>query len=293
MKATARMCVLLCVLAGFVSILSGQPLVATESDGLTIGDLVAKMPRRAADGLRKKVIGLDSADSALLIPAAGSVAGSGGTYFRSDVTLINHRSVQQTVAIGWIAQGVDNSASPVQYFPLNANSPYILNDFIAQTLHKSGLGAVLITGVTGPNHDFDSNAQLSAFSRIWTPQPNATGTVSQGFPSVSIIDSLGSGVAYAAGLRHDSAYRANAGIVNLDSVSHTWTVGVNGLIHSGNLTPVTVLPYSMVQVPLGSGTYGDCLLSFQTTGSGFWWSAYGAAVDNITGDGWSSHALQP
>lgn len=292
MKAIVRTAVLPCVLAVLSSTLFAQPLLrVSRPDGGTIGELAAQLPQPAADGTRTKVIGLDAADSALLFAAAGSVRGSGGTYFRSDVTLINHRSVSQEIAIGWIAQGVDNSAAPLQYFSIPANTPVIMNDFVAQTLGKSGLGAVLVTGVTGSGA-FDSSAELSGFSRIWTPQPNATGTVSQGFPSVSTLDSLGSLFAYAAGLRHDTQYRSNVGIVNLDSVSHTWTVGINGLHGSGSFN-VTVLPISMNQQPLPPGNYGDLLLSLQTSGTGFWWSGYGAAVDNITGDGWSSHALQP
>jgi len=290
MKATARMSVLIGVLTGCAPLLFAQSAENVARAG-TIGELLAQMPKPTVDGLRKKVIGLDTADSALLFAAAGSVHGSGGTFFRSDATIINHRTVAQKIAIGFIAQGVDNSAELVTYATIPAHTPLIYSDIVGSFLHKSGLGAILITGATSTN-GFDSAASLSGYSRIYTPQPNATGTVSQGFPSVSIIDSLGSLVAYAAGLRHDSGYRANAGIVNLDSVTHTWTVGVNGLNGQTSFA-VTVLPVSMMQVPVTPGNYGDCLMSFQTTGSGFWWSAYGASVDNITGDGWSSHAFQP
>ena len=45
----------------------------------------------------------------------------------------------------------------------------------------------------------------------------------------------------------------------------------------------------MMQVRLpGDGTYGDVALQF-TTDSDTWWSSYGASVDNISGDSWSSH----
>jgi hypothetical protein len=116
--------------------------------------------------------------------------------------------------------------------------------------------------------------------------------VSLSFPGVSFYDSFGSALGYGLGLRHDSMYRTNIGIVNLDSVSHTWTVTINGSHASGSFT-VTVLPTSMKQVPLPSGNYGDLLVHVQTSASGFWWSAYGASVDNITGDGWISHVMQP
>src|SRR5262249_1734699 len=193
----------------------------------TIGELLAQVPRPSADGLRHKVIGVDSADSSFLFAAAGSVHGSGGTFFRSDATLINHPGVAQRVGIGCLAPGVDNSAAPLTYTTIPANTPLIYSDIVGSFLHQSGLGAILVLGVTSTGA-LDSAASLSGYSRIYTPQPNASGTVSQGFPSVSVLDSLGSLAAYAAGLRHDPGYRANAGIVNLDTVSpHTWTVGVN------------------------------------------------------------------
>jgi hypothetical protein len=268
-----------------------QSLQRLPTDGARIGDLLRRLPQRVDGASRRKVIGLDSAADNFVFAAAGSVQGAGGTYFRSDVTIVNHRSVEQRIAIGWIAQGIDNSNAPLQYFSIPANTPLILADFVAQTLGESGLGAVLITGVTASN-DLDSSAQLDGFSRIWTPQPGAAGSVSQGFPSVSFFDSLGSLTAYALGLRHDTQFRTNVGIVNLDSVAHTWTVGVNGLSGSTSF-PVSVPPVSMRQAPLPSGNYGNLLLSLDSDASGFWWSAYGASVDNVSGDSWSSHASQP
>ena len=261
------------------------------SDGATIGELVRRLPKTVEGQRRPQVIKLDATDDSLLFPAAGSVQGAGGTYFRSDVTLINHRSVDQRIAVGWIAAGVDNSNAPLQYFVVPANTPVILADFVAQTLGKSGLGAVLILGVDSSNAN-DSLAQLDGFSRIWTFQPGASGTVSQGFPSVSILDSIGSLIAYALGNRHDSQYRTNVGVVNLDSFSHTWTVGINGL-HGSNSFAITVPPISMKQSAVPAGNYGDLVLSFQADGSGFSWSGYGSTVDNVSGDSWSAHASQP
>src|SRR5262249_17937898 len=145
-------------------------------------------------------IGLDSADTAFLFAAAGSVQGAGGTYFRSDVTIINHRNADQIIAIGWLAQGVDNSNELTQLFHIPARTPIIRAHFVANPLGKAGLGAVLALAQTAGGAA-DSGAQIDGFSRIWTNQPGAQGTVSQGFPSVSIIDSVGSLTAYALGNR--------------------------------------------------------------------------------------------
>jgi hypothetical protein len=268
-----------------------QSLLKLPSDGATVGDLVKKLPQLSADTVRRKIIGLDTSGYVFVFAAAGSVAGAGGTYFRSDVTLINHRGSAQRIAVGFLAQGVDNSNVLVDNFEIPANTPVILSDFIADTLGKTGLGTVLITAQTSGGA-LDTAAQLDGFSRIWSPQPGAAGSVSQGFPSVAFQDSLGSLTAYALGLRHDSQFRTNVGIVNFDSVAHTWTVEVNGLGGRTSFT-VAVPPVSMRQVPVPAGNWGDLILALEADGSGFNWSGYGAAVDNVSGDSWSAHASQP
>ena len=284
--------VLSAVLSFVPALASGQSTFRRlPPDGARLGDLVRRLPKAPGPQVRTKVIGLDSTDTAFLFAAAGSVQGANGTFFRSDVTIINHRSVDQRIAVGWLAAGVDNSTAPLQYFTIPARTPVILADFVGQTLGKSGLGAVIVFGQTSTG-DADAAAQLDGFSRIWTNQPGAQGTVSQGFPSVSLLDSIGSLTAYALGNRHDSQYRTNVGVVNLDSVAHTWTVSVNGL-HGSTTFSISVPPISMKQVGLPSGTYGDLALSFDSDGFGFYWSAYGATVDNFSGDSWSSHASQP
>jgi hypothetical protein len=268
-------------------------LVRVAGPPMTISQALERMAPSAVlgPGVERKVIQLETADSAFLIPAAGSVQGAGGTYFRSDFSVGNYRAATQTIGIGWIAQGVDNSAAPLTYFSIPGNQTVIQSDVVAQALHQSGLGSIIVFGET-TSHNTDNSAQLLGFSRIWSNQPNASGTVSLQFPAVSPFDSIGSSHAYALGLRHDNQYRTNVGIVNLDSVQHVWTIRIAGLTSTGTFS-VTVLPYSMKQTPLPSGNYGDLFLDLQPSGSGFPWSAYGASVDNITGDGWVARAIQP
>src|SRR5262245_54427014 len=290
----AILCVLLLT---SVAAAAPPPSPAPSSDRGTVGELVRKLVAQRSQRssnqrtLRPKVVGLDSADNSFLFAAAGNVEGAGGTHFQSDVTLFNHRSASQRIAMAWLAQGVDNSQEPVQYMTLDANGPAILPDFVVATLGKSGLGAVLVTGVTDAG-DPDDAALIDGFSRIWTPQPGGGGSVSQNFGSVSVVDSLGPDAAFALGNRHDSGYRTNVGVVNLDSAAHDWTVNVDG-VTSDTSFPVSVPPMSMRQVALPPGDYGDLVLSFTTEDFEFWWSAYGASVDNISGDSWSSHAAQP
>lgn len=277
--------------------LGAQSLKRIESSELhgTVSGMVGELVGRRGAGVRTKVVNLDAAADAFLFPAAGSVQGAGGTFFKSDGMIVNHRNATQRISMGWIAQGVNNGSRPLKYFDLNAVTPYVLKDLVGSPnlLGETGLGAVLVTGVTSTG-DADSGATLDGFSRIWTNQPGAQGTVSIAFPSISVLDSLGNAFAYALGLRHDAGFRTNVGIVNLDSVPHTWTVTING----DGTSPitnfnVTVEGFSMKQTPLPSGDYGILLVALTPDATGFYWSAYGAAVDNITGDGWVSHASQP
>jgi len=283
------------------SSVDAQSLKRAPSKGLTVGDLVRKLPK--PDGaMRRKVISLDSTSSGFIFAAAGSVQGAGGTFFRSDVTIFNHRDIDQDVAMAFLAQGVDNSEEPLDVFPFPDNTPIIQRDLVG-FLGKSGLGSIFVLAVD-VNGDPDLNGEIDGFSRIYTPQPGASGSVSQGFPSVSLLDSFGSLAAFAMGLRHDPGFRTNAGIVNLDSVAHTWTVDVNGVGGRTSFS-MTVPAFSMKQQVIPTGNWGDLVLAFQvndgaaaTTGpavtaADFWWSAYGAAVDNVSGDSWSSHASQP
>jgi len=271
------------------------PLARVESDGKTVGQLLgdlrpAAAVRRASSRTRQ-AISLDLSLSAFIFQGAGSLAGSGGTFFHSDVMISNHRDADQLLAIGFLRLGLDNSNEPLQYFTLPAHQTVALDDFVAATLHTSGFGAVLVAGVDA-QHANDPGAILDGQSRIWTFQPGSSGKVSLGLPAVDVIDIIGNSTAYALGLRHDASAHTNVGIVNLDSVAHTWTVNAVGLTKTAAFT-VTVQPVSVTQVGLPAGTYGNLFLAMAPDADGFDWSAYGVSVDNATGDSWQSHVVNP
>jgi hypothetical protein len=245
----------------------------------------------ASRSRRPQVVEFDTTASSYLIPGAGSIHGNGGTYFHSDVTIANYRNASQRIAVGWLQQNVASGSSPVHVYNIPANTTVNYDDFVGSSLGESGLGSIVVLGQTASGAN-DSSALLDGNSRIWTNQPNASGTVSLGFAPVSIADSVGSSTAIALALRQDAGYRCNVGIVNLDSVAHTWTVYV---VYAGGSQSfeVQVPAYSMNQVALPAGNFGHLFVEFQPPANAFVWSAYGVSVDQITGDGWVTHALQP
>lgn len=254
---------------------------------LTVGELTERMHHR----VHASVISVETSNDAFIIPIAGNAAGGNGTFFKSDVSLANYRNAQQRVGIGWLQAGVNNANAPLSYLNLPANTVVFFDDFVGGTLGKTGLGGILVLGVDAAGN-LDDQANIDGFSRIWTPQPGSAGTVSQNFPAVDVKDSLGSLSAYVLGLKQNSQYRSNVGIVNLDAVTHTWTV--RSIINGAAVT-ITVPPDSVVQTGIAAGSglsNGNLALSISTTDSSFWWSAYGTSVDNVTGDGWVARATQ-
>jgi len=282
-----------CLLFLASSALAGglQPL---GTDGKTVGEVLGRA--RAASAARASVrgrhaISLDTSLPGFIFQGAGSLSAGNGAFIRSDVMLANYRNVTQTIAIAFLAQGVDNSNEVFQYFTIPANGTVALDDFVAVTLHRSGLGAVVILGVDA-QHNLDSDARLDGQSRIWSLQPGSSGKVSLGLPSVDLIDAVGSSVGYALGMRQDASAHTNVGIVNLDTVTHTWTVQALGLNKTSTFS-VTVPPFSVNQVAIPAGSYGDLFLAFTPDADGFEWSGFASSTDNVTGDGWVSHVNQP
>ncbi|HEY6844352.1 MAG TPA: hypothetical protein VI391_09300 [Thermoanaerobaculia bacterium] len=236
-----------------------------------------------------------SAASQLLIPAAGSIAGANGTFFHSDITIVNFANHDQNVLLQWLPQGA--SATSSMTISIAAQRALRSTDFVAEVLAQSGLGSIIITGVTSTGAP-DPTALLWASSRIWTPQPGTNGTTSQSLPAV-VMNGLVSGSTAAlfsvgGGVNADN-FRVNVGIVNLASTSQTYAVTLPG--NSGASVSLVVVPaMSMTQVSLGSGlsTAQEVLVQNVTSGSTPGpnsWIAYGSTVDNITGDAWSELAV--
>jgi photosystem II stability/assembly factor-like uncharacterized protein len=224
----------------------------------------------------------------LVFAAAANAAGALGTYFRSDVTLMNDRATPQDVIAVWLAEGSDGTDAPSLRLTL-APSAITVTNFVGK-MGLSGVGSLLFIGIDA-NANLDTAASLTGFSRIWTAGPDGRGSVSQSLPAAHIASLGGNSAAAAIGLRMDSDFRTNVGIVNLDTTSHTFLLTLTGERKSAALS-VSVEPFSMRQVPLPEGDYGALTARFEVTSGEFPWTAYGSSVDNLTGDGWASQAVQ-
>jgi hypothetical protein len=228
--------------------------------------------------------------SQLLISAAGSVTGAGGTFFHSDIAIVNYRSdTDQRVRLQWLPQGVNGTTVTPVDITITRSSGISSEDFVANQLGQSGLGSILITALTADGQ-LDVGGKLHATSRIWSNQPSlSTGTVSQTFPIISVND-INTPRLTILGQRRDDRYRTNVGIVNLDPQAQTFLINVQADGRT-ELVTVAVPPLSMQQVGLIGPAAANLQIGVTNSSSGFQtsrWVAYGSSVDNTTGDSWSS-----
>ncbi|HEV8432759.1 MAG TPA: hypothetical protein VGR95_05045 [Thermoanaerobaculia bacterium] len=231
----------------------------------------------------------------LLIPAAGSTPGLNGTFFRSDISILNLAAHDQVVNLQWLPQPGLSVPNPV-LVTLKASTGVRSADFVRDYLNQTGLGAILVTAaVNSDGTGIDQTARLFVSSRIWTPQPGTNGTTSQDLPAIpaSQLNTPAAAIFSMGGADDPPSYRTNVGIVNLDPV-HAQTFYILHFIQDPvNAITVTLPPFSMQQVSLGTIVPGEQIQIqniTQTNKSNFW-TAYGSTINNVTGDAWDELAV--
>jgi hypothetical protein len=224
-----------------------------------------------------------------LIPAAGAQPGNGGTFFRSDITIINYRAADQRIRLQWLPQNVSGVGGAAIDTTIAASSGIASEDFVTNVMQKSGLGAILVTAID-VNGIFDSRAQLVATSRIWSPQPGTSGTTSQSLPTMSTSDISSTTVA-VLGARRDARFRTNVGLVNMSTDTQSFQVVVFGTFGT-EFRQVDVQGLSMVLFGVtGPDSATPLQIQVQNTTSvarSAAFIAYASSVDNITGDAWTT-----
>jgi hypothetical protein len=283
--------------AGGVTSLSidstGKFLVAGTAGGVFTFEVASKLPlelgteRLPADSSRLSRL-LDqlqqhgASSSGLVIVATGNVSGVGGARFRSDVSLVNGGQTNQDVMVAWLAAGSNGSSAPAFRITLPGSHTTTLSGFV-DSLGLSGLGCLVVIAIDA-NGNVDSRASIDGSSRMWMTGSNNPGTVSQSIPGMPIKDLGNRTTSSATGLRNDSEFRTNVGVVNLDMSSRTFSVDLIGERYSTTAS-IEVPPLSMRQVAVPTGDYGALQAVFRTSSGDFLWTAYGSSVNNLTGEG--------
>jgi hypothetical protein len=231
----------------------------------------------------------------LLIPAAGSTPGLNGTFFRSDISILNLAAHDEVVNLQWLPQPGLSVPNPV-LVTLKASTGIRSADFVRDYLNQTGLGAILVTAALNPDGTgVDQTARLFVSSRIWTPQPGTNGTTSQDLPAIpaSQLNTPAAAIFSMGGADDPPSYRTNVGIVNLDP-AHAQTFYIIHFVQdpAGPIV-ITLPPFSMQQVSLGTIVPGEQIQiqNITQTNKSNLWTAYGSTINNVTGDAWDELAV--
>jgi len=235
------------------------------------------------------LLAIPAAAQELLVPAAGSTPGVGGTFFHSDIAIFNHRDVSQRVTLRWLPQAGAPNINPITV-TVPAFSAISSEDFVAEILHTTGLGSILVQPID-QNGNPMLNTGVAVTSRIWTPQPGTQGVVSQSFSAVPTAQIDSRQLLLVLGQRIDQRFRTNVGIVNLDAAqTMEFDIIQNTADSTTIITHVTVPPASMQQVglPFAPVPVLDLGVQVRSPSTATRWIAYGSTVENVTGDSWSN-----
>jgi hypothetical protein len=228
----------------------------------------------------------------LVIPIAGSVAGELGTYWRTDLNLINHRNTPQRLTIAfndadWFTYGPDTSLEVV--VPPLSTTTYV--DVVESLLRVRGMGVIYInTGFDGS--PVDANADIDATYRIWTKQPGGMGTSSQSSVALDLSALTASHEARTIiGLRQDADFRCSVGVVNIGYYGRAFRVTATS--PSGSVTTTFTVPgYSVTQMPLPYANLGYMTIVVEPLdGVNVTWATFASSVDNYSGDSWLMNAM--
>lgn len=262
----------LVALAFFIAAPSfGQPANAT------VGQLLAALKAQPAN------------DRWIVIPIAGSGPGQNGSAFHSDIAIAAMDNYEDLhVAIAWLPVGRDASADPVRYMTVPSAFDYGAVVY-PEGVFPTGFGALVIAAVDSSGTLKSKGTSIRAEVRIWSTAECA-GETSLAYRSTRWLD-VDRGT--AIGLTVGNGFRANAGIVNADSVPHTWRVRSTSL-GTGSLSDfeVTVGAASSKIVGIPTVLTGPISVTIEADAADFPWTGWGASVDNRSGDGWYS-SLNP
>jgi hypothetical protein len=231
----------------------------------------------------------------IVIPVAGSTAGANGTFFRTEVHIINLRNVAQRVAVYWLPQGSSGSTLPARVLDLNPLSGFASEDFVDEFLHQVGIGAIQFIAINADG-SIDPNGLLHVTSRIWTPRPDGgAGTMSQTFPAIIRGESTPSILKIVFGQRRSSQYRLNVGAMNPSSTTQRFRITAHITGGSGTDTQtaeINVPARSIQQITVGGTSSGTVqVLIENVTGTAGDWHGWASSVDNQSGDAWSQVAF--
>lgn len=214
-----------------------------------------------------------------LIPAVAAAAGSAGTYWRSDVQILNPDTTRSIVVrVADLVSGEDNSIPYFRDYSIPPAAQIDLADVVDRELGRGGTGALVLSTADGSG--------FIATSRTYNT--GSFGTYGQTESGQSFVCREGE-LALIPAVRNAGGFRSNVGIVNASDSSATFYVDAFDTWGAfGGSTTLFLPPWSQLQVAVASFSASFSLgyleVSSAPTASPLYWVAYASVIDNASGD---------
>ncbi|HUF17456.1 MAG TPA: hypothetical protein VMS12_05360, partial [Thermoanaerobaculia bacterium] len=217
------------------------------------------------------------------IAAAARAEGANGTFFQSDLRLVNLSSTAADVDLTFLPSNTDNqSALPVRV-SIGPRESLDIDDVLGNLFSvTSGVGAIRIV----------SESDLAVTSRTYTPSgdPACLGTFGQSIPASPADDAVEKGVIpnVSVSVGAGTGFRSNFGAVNPStaevSVRVTLRDGSGAAVGSADLT---LPPYGHIQQSVASlfnAPLIETTNGFIEVDASAALLSYASVVDNLSGD---------
>jgi hypothetical protein len=158
------------------------------------------------------VMALNS-DDELWIPAAARGAGNAGSFWITDLMVMNISEEQVNVDITWLERGADNSEAEGVPFEIGAGETLVLEDIISAVFGKVEAAGAIHIEVAGDEDkagEDEENAALVATARIYNFDDGVTfGQGFEGLVSDAAISAEDEDPTHVIGISDSSAFRSN------------------------------------------------------------------------------------
>ncbi len=216
--------------------------------------------------------------SAYRLPGVAHVPGANGTYWKTDVSIVNPYSWRTiTVKIKFLEANKNNVGASTITTNVGPGQSKTIPDIIGGRFGKTASGALWLWT--------DDGSYFSTAARTYTGNSSTFGQTINGQKAVG----KGSQVAYITGIRQDSGFRTNVGGMNTaaSSIQLKFEVFNDNGVRKGSKI-LTLLPQSYAQIPVSSfasnfGT-GWVKVTCLSSSDSIEWNAFASVVDNNSGD---------
>lgn len=246
-----------------------------------VGTLVSWNLEIRFEGDEPLTIRPHSPSTSLHLPGVAHTAGVNGTFFVSDVRLLNYGESDAELFLLYTAAGTDGSSGfAARRVDLSPGQQVALDDVVGSEFRQSGVGSIELSG------ELDN---VLVTSRTYNATPE--GSFGQFVPGSSDHDAIGTAdePVHVIQMRNDAEFRSNLGFSETagQTAVVAWTVfDADGrAIEEGS---TTLAPWSQSQVPLLGGVGGiaeaTARVEARVVSGGGKILAYGSVIDNRTGD---------